>query len=105
MYVLFLDDLIILGGTDHRINVCVDFAVAFRYRATLISHVPNPVRSLFPRLGSYTPLSTFESQASAGLTSESFDIEANIRDGDSRAGLDEQGTQEVLDIMRRERVK
>ncbi|KAI0825785.1 hypothetical protein BC629DRAFT_1578414 [Irpex lacteus] len=78
--------------------------LTFRYRATLISHVPNPVRSLFPRLGHYTPLSTFESQANAGLTSESFDIEANIRDGDSRAGLDEQGTQEVLDIMRRERV-
>ena len=80
-------------------------AVAFRYRATFISHVPNPVRALFPRLSHYTPLATFEEQANAGLTSESFDIEANIRDGDSRAGLDERGTQEVLEIMRRERVK
>jgi hypothetical protein len=79
--------------------------VTFRYRATLISHVPNPMKSFFPRLSHYTPLSTFESQVNAGLTSESFDIEANIRDGDSRAGLDEQGTQEVMDIMRRERVK
>lgn len=34
-----------------------------------------------------------------------FDIEANINDDDSRAGLDERGTQEVLEIMRRERVK
>lgn len=35
-----------------------------------------------------------------------FDIEAaNIDEGDSRAGLDEQGTQEVLDIMRTKRVK
>lgn len=80
-------------------------AVTFRYRATLISHVPNPVKSLFPRLGHYTPLATFEGQANAGLTSDSFDIEANIREGDSRAGLDERGTQEVLEIMRRERVK
>ena len=79
--------------------------MAFRYRAKLISHVPNPVKALFPRLGHYTPLSTFEDQANAGLTSESFDIEANIRDGDARAGLDERGTQEVLEIMRRERVK
>ncbi|KAF7794287.1 hypothetical protein EIP86_005420 [Pleurotus ostreatoroseus] len=79
--------------------------LAFRYRATLISRVPNSVKSLFPGLTHYTPLSTFESQAGAGLTSESFDIEANIRDGDSRAGLDERGTQEVLDIMKRERVK
>ena len=80
-------------------------AVTFRYRTTLISHVPNPVKSLFPRLTHYTPLSTFEAQAGAGLTSESFDIEANIRDGDVRAGLDEQGTREVMEIMRRESVK
>ncbi|GJE91267.1 DUF2015 domain-containing protein [Phanerochaete sordida] len=78
--------------------------LAFRYRAKLISHVPNPVKALFPRLGHYTPLSTFEDQANAGLTSESFDIEANIRDGDARAGMDERSTQEVLEIMRRERV-
>lgn len=63
------------------------------------------MKSFFPRLGHYTPLSTFAEQADAGMTSESFDIEANIRDGDARAGLDERGTQEVLDIMRRERVK
>ncbi|KAF8139649.1 hypothetical protein EV363DRAFT_304613 [Boletus edulis] len=31
--------------------------------------------------------------------------EANINDGDSQASLDERGTQEVLEIMRRERVK
>ena len=39
------------------------------------------------------------------MTSSNFDIEANIRDGDSRSGLDEAGTQEVLEIMRRERIK
>ena len=76
-------------------------AVTFRYRAVL----SNPMRSLFPRLGHYQPVSTFAEQADAGLSSSLFDIEANIRDGDSRAGLDERGTQEVLDIMRRERVK
>ena len=81
------------------------FVVMFRYRATLISHVPNPIKSFFPGLAHYTPLNTFEEQASAGLTSESFDIEANIQDGDSRAGLDERGTQEVMAIMRRDRVK
>ncbi|KAF9820857.1 hypothetical protein IEO21_01084 [Rhodonia placenta] len=78
--------------------------LTFRYRTNLIPYVPEPVKSLFPRLGHYAPLSTFADQANAGLTSSSFDIEANIRDGDSRAGLDERGTQEVLDIMRRERV-
>ncbi|KAH9840058.1 uncharacterized protein C8Q71DRAFT_745643 [Rhodofomes roseus] len=78
--------------------------LTFRYRTTLIPYVPNPVKSMFPRLGHYTPLSTFAEQADAGLTSTSFDIEANIREGDSRAGLDERGTQEVVEIMRRERV-
>ncbi|OBZ74051.1 hypothetical protein A0H81_05874 [Grifola frondosa] len=73
----------------------------FRYRAALA----NPVRALFPgRFRHYAPLATFSEQADAGLTSSSFDIEANISEGDSRAGLDEHGTQEVLDIMRRERV-
>jgi len=78
--------------------------LAFRYRTTLIPYVPDPVKSLFPRLGHYTPLSTFAEQADAGLSSTTFDIEANIRDGDSRAGLDEHGTREVMEIMRRERV-
>ncbi|KAL4066129.1 hypothetical protein J3A83DRAFT_4099398 [Scleroderma citrinum] len=59
---------------------------------------------MFPSLNHYTPLSTFSNQADVGLSSTLFDIEANIRDGDSRAGLDERGTQEVLEIMRRERV-
>lgn len=79
--------------------------MTFRYRAALVPYVPTTVKSFFPRLGHYTPLSTFATQADAGLTSTTFDIEANIRDGDSRAGLDEQGTQEVMEIMRRERVK
>lgn len=79
--------------------------MTFRYRAALVPYVPNSVKSFFPRLGHYTPLSTFQAQADAGLTSSTFDIEANVRDGDARAGLDEQGTQEVLEIMRRERVK
>ncbi|KII87288.1 hypothetical protein PLICRDRAFT_55269 [Plicaturopsis crispa FD-325 SS-3] len=78
--------------------------LTFRYRATLLPHVPDRVKGLFPRLGHYTPLSTFHQQAGAGLSSNEFDIEANIRDGDSRAGLDERGTQEVLEIMRRERI-
>ncbi|KAI0708824.1 hypothetical protein K466DRAFT_61563 [Polyporus arcularius HHB13444] len=74
--------------------------LSFRYRAVL----SNPMRSLFPRLGHYQPVSTFAEQVDAGMSSSTFDIEANIRDGDSRAGLDDRGTQEVLDIMRRERV-
>ncbi|KAI0642135.1 hypothetical protein C8Q78DRAFT_1074713 [Trametes maxima] len=75
--------------------------LTFRYRAALI----NPMRSLFgARAAHYQPVATFAEQADAGLSSSTFDIEANIRDGDSRAGLDERGTQEVLDIMRRERV-
>ena len=52
------------------------------------------------------PLASFSDQARAGLSSTMFDIEAaNIAEGDSRAGLDEQGTQEVLEIMRTQRVK
>jgi len=53
----------------------------------------------------YEPLSTFADQAAAGLTSSTFDIEAdNIFQGDARSGLDEQATREVMEIMRRENV-
>ena len=79
-------------------------AVSFHYRSQL--PLPNRLRSLFPSLNNYTPVSTFAEQANAGLSSGNFDIEAaNIVAEDSRSGLDERGTQEVLDIMRRERVK
>ena len=79
-------------------------AVSFHYRAQL--PLPNRLRSFFPALNNYAPVSTFTEQADAGLSSGDFDIEAaNIVAGDSRTGLDERGTQEVLDIMRRERVK
>lgn len=81
-------------------------AVLYRYRA----HVPVPERlqAYIPGHSreNYAPLSTFADQAAAGMTSSNFDIEAdNIFQGDPRAGLDEQGTQEVMEIMRRENVR
>jgi hypothetical protein len=79
--------------------------VAYRHRETVVHYIPNRVKLAFPTLSHYTPLSSFADQARAGLSSSNFDIESNnIQEGDSRAGLDVQGTQEVLDIMRRERV-
>ena len=59
---------------------------------------------MFPALNHYAPLSTFSDQLNAGLSSSNFDIESNILEGDSRTGLDERATQEIMDIMRRERV-
>lgn len=81
-------------------------AVLYRYRALI--PVPEGLQAFIPGHSreNYAPLSTFEDQAAAGITSSTFDIEAdNIFQGDSRAGLDEQGTQEVMEIMRRENVK
>jgi len=80
-------------------------SASYHYREILLPHVPERVRSFLPRSSRYTPLSTFSQQVNAGLNSSAFDIEANLRDGDSRVGLDEQGTQEVLKIMSREHVK
>ena len=79
--------------------------MTFRYRAVIAPLLPERIKALFPSLNHYAPLATFSEQISAGINSNNFDIEANIRDGDSRTGLDEQGTQEVLEIMRREHVK
>lgn len=79
--------------------------VTYRFRSSITPHLPERIKTFFPSLRHYTPLPTFADQISAGITSTNFDIEANLRDGDSRTGLDEQGTQEVLEIMRRQRVK
>ncbi|KAJ4470142.1 hypothetical protein J3R30DRAFT_3539016 [Lentinula aciculospora] len=78
--------------------------VLHRYRSSIAPYVPRRVKTLFPQFNHYVPLSTFADQASAGMSSSNFDIEANIMDGDSRSGLDERGTQEVMEIMRQERV-
>ncbi len=81
-------------------------AVLYRYRAHI--PVPDRLQAFIPGHSreNYAPLSTFADQAGAGMTSSTFDIEAdNIFQGDSRAGLDEQGTHEVMEIMRRENVK
>jgi hypothetical protein len=80
--------------------------VLYRYRASL--PLPQSLRSFIsrPSAHNYAPLSTFAEQAAAGITSSNFDIEAdNLREGDSRMGLDEVGTREVMEIMRRENVK
>lgn len=79
--------------------------MAVYYRERVIPLLPQRIRILFPQLSHYQALSTFADQANAGLSSSAFDLEGNIRDGDSRMGLDERGVQEVQDIMRRERVK
>jgi len=52
----------------------------------------------------YTALpTTFQGDVEAGLHSADFDMTNNV-EGDSRAGLDEQGKREVLAIMRRKKV-
>ncbi|KAJ6485631.1 hypothetical protein C8R45DRAFT_997277 [Mycena sanguinolenta] len=80
------------------------FMLAIRYRASILPHVPARLRQLLPTLNHYQPLATFSEQIGAGMTSSDFDLEANVRDEDSRTGLDEQGTREIMEIMRRERV-
>ncbi|KAL4399253.1 hypothetical protein ACI68E_003629 [Malassezia pachydermatis] len=51
--------------------------------------------------GVYSRLTVFDWHAArnAGLSSDMFDIEANILEGDSRVGLDEAGMQEVHQMM------
>ena len=75
--------------------------MSYYRRAAIIPYLPERIKSMFPTLSHYAPLSTFHDQAQAGLNSDNFDIEANINEGDSRMGLDERGTQEVMEIMRR----
>ncbi|KAI9859365.1 MAG: hypothetical protein M1813_006702 [Trichoglossum hirsutum] len=53
----------------------------------------------------YTRLpSSFAADIESGLSSSAFDLSANLAEGDSRAGLDEQGKKAVRKIMRSRRV-
>ncbi|KDQ11848.1 hypothetical protein BOTBODRAFT_34939 [Botryobasidium botryosum FD-172 SS1] len=81
------------------------FALAFYFRARILPHLPVAISSRLPAsLSTYTPLSTFEDQRSAGLSSSTFDIEQNMVDGDSRSGLDDRAAEEIRRIMLTERV-
>lgn len=67
--------------------------------------------SWLPRFSRVLPESTyrklnpsFAADIEAGLSSDAFDLNANLLDGDSRAGLDSAGKAEVLKIMKSQRV-
>lgn len=44
--------------------------------------------------------SSFAGDIEAGFTSSDFDLTANVAEGDSRAGLDQNGKREIRKIMR-----
>lgn len=48
--------------------------------------------------------SSFTADLEAGLSSSQFDIAANVADGDTRAGLDQNAKREVRKIMKNRRV-
>jgi hypothetical protein len=48
--------------------------------------------------------SSFTADIEAGLSSSQFDITANVADGDTRAGLDQQAKREVRKIMKSRKV-
>jgi len=88
----------------NRCFLTYNAAVAYYYRGRLRHYIPERLLSLLPppssfgRFSHYVPLSTFEAQRDAGLTSNTFDLEGNIAD-DARVGLDERGEEEVRRIM------
>ncbi|KAK4179631.1 hypothetical protein QBC36DRAFT_69023 [Triangularia setosa] len=49
--------------------------------------------------------SSFEADIEAGLSSSNFDLNTNLAAGDSRSGLDEAAKREILQIMKKRRVK
>ncbi|KAF4120272.1 Fungal protein of unknown function (DUF2015) [Geosmithia morbida] len=47
---------------------------------------------------------SFAGDMEAGLSSSTFDLTANVEDGDSRAGLDDASKAEILKIMKKRRL-
>ena len=81
--------------------------LAYRQRGFFFSLLPTHIQdrmpaALRPQEGvGYARLGTFDwgSSIQAGLNSSLFDIEANVRDGDQRTGLDERGAMDIQTIM------
>ncbi|RFU72258.1 hypothetical protein TARUN_10012 [Trichoderma arundinaceum] len=48
--------------------------------------------------------STFAGDIEAGLSSSTFDLNGNVEDGDSRAGLDDESKAAILKIMKKRRM-
>ncbi|KAI1502269.1 hypothetical protein F5X99DRAFT_379671 [Biscogniauxia marginata] len=49
--------------------------------------------------------SSFAADMEAGLSSDTFDLGANVESGDGRAGLDDAAKAEVLRIMKKRRMR
>ncbi|CEH11781.1 Protein of unknown function DUF2015 [Ceraceosorus bombacis] len=83
--------------------------VAYIKRASLLIHLPEDWVDRLPSLlqaprpspisGGYSRLSDWSAQVRSGLSSNRFDLEQNIRDQDSRSGLDEVDAAEVRAVM------
>ncbi|KAK4123898.1 hypothetical protein N657DRAFT_671929 [Parathielavia appendiculata] len=72
-----------------------------------VAHLQDTVRFpgsdyLYSRLA---PAGSFEDDIEAGLSSSTFDLAGNVADGDSRAGLDDGAKREILNIMKKRRLK
>lgn len=89
--------------------------VAYWQRVRIVAWLPASARAqleaslerVAPRwFARYAPLDAldWDAAARAGMTSSLFDIEANIRDGDPRAGLDEAGLASVHQLMHEHRI-
>lgn len=63
--------------------------------STTINNGTNVARSLYSRLPTYD----WSTARLSGLNSTLFDIEANVRDGDQRTGLEAIGAQEIERLM------
>ncbi|WFD29066.1 hypothetical protein MSPP1_000071 [Malassezia sp. CBS 17886] len=90
--VILLSLLLVAYWQRARLVACLPAATQREARAAL--------RRWIPGMG-YRELRGFDwnAAADAGLSSSLFDIEANIHDGDARAGLDEAGVHDVHRLM------
>ncbi|OJJ43717.1 hypothetical protein ASPZODRAFT_154238 [Penicilliopsis zonata CBS 506.65] len=80
------------------LSVIVFGTALYVTRSRWLPHVPVP-GYLYHRLPS-----SFAADLEAGLSSSHFNLSANIANGDSRAGLDQNAKEEVKRIMKSQKV-
>ncbi|CAG8497363.1 9410_t:CDS:1 [Paraglomus brasilianum] len=84
--------------------ICNDLSfslVAYYYRDRILPKIPY-FKNRYQRVPAYFSTSSFQQDIDDGLTSEAFDLQQNVEDGDSRAGLE--NSEEIKRIMEEEGV-
>ncbi|KAI2630944.1 protein precursor [Hypoxylon sp. NC1633] len=85
--------------------VLITGTILYLTRAHWLPLLPGPPSLIYRYSRLPAGGSSFEGDLEAGLSSNTFDLSANVEGGDSRAGLDDDAKTAILAIMKKRRLR